>query len=140
MPKSDIQKASPPFCFLTPDGFHAISNGKMVKTEEKPIEKAPLKEPQAFIAHDWCGWNERNGRFTHMPSGKTLLCEDWMGQEAWDKAQLAWFTQLDENLIVHKCPDGPYRETGNTYGSVTDIIKKLKERLPELPHGNETPK
>ena len=82
-----------------------------------------------FIVHDWCGWNERNGRFTHCPSGQTLVCRDWMGQRDWDDAQLTWFREFDGSLVVHKCPEGPYRETGNTMGTVAEIIGRLEVRL-----------
>jgi len=83
-----------------------------------------------FIAHDWCGLNEQYGRFTHMPSGDTLLCGGWMGQLDWDKAQLEWLQKYDPALVVHKCPDGPYRETGNTMGNVGEIVGRLRSRVP----------
>lgn len=54
-----------------------------------------------------------------------------MGQADWDKAQLEWFEKLDGELIVHKCPNGPYRETGDTMGTVAEIVGKLRSRFPE---------
>lgn len=82
-----------------------------------------------FIAHDWCGFLDRYGRFTHLPSGQTLICEAHMDQEKWDRAQLRWFRQFSGTLVVHRCPVGPYRETGDSMGTVAEIIEKLKARL-----------
>lgn len=83
----------------------------------------------AFIAHDWCGWNERFGRFTHMPSGDTLVCQGWMGQLDWDKAQAEWFQKFPGELMVHRCPNGAYRETGDTMGTVSEITARLEQRV-----------
>jgi hypothetical protein len=79
-----------------------------------------------FIAHDYCGWNDRYGRFTAMPSGDTLTCQQWMGQLDWDKAQVEWFAKFDGALVVHKCGNGPYRETGKTMGTVAEIMARLQ--------------
>lgn len=80
-----------------------------------------------FIAFDWCGWNNRFGRFTHIPSGATLTQQQWMGQTDWNKAQLEWFKQFKGDLLVHKCTEpGPYRESGNVMGTVEEIIKRLE--------------
>ena len=81
-----------------------------------------------FIAFDWCGFDGRYGRFTAMPSGKTLTCQQWMDQRDWDAAQLTWFQEFDGSLVVHRCPDGPYRETDNQMGTVGEIIERLKSR------------
>lgn len=98
------------------------------KSCDSVIATTPELSPQ-FVCHDWCGWNEKYGRFTHMPSGSTLVCRAWMGQSDWDSAQLEWFSKLDGDLIVHKCPTGPYRETGDTMGSVSEIVTRLNNRL-----------
>lgn len=82
-----------------------------------------------FIVHDWCGFNENYGRFTAIPSGKTLVCQGWMMQSDWDKAQFDWFSELDPSLVVHKCPRGPYRETGDTMGTVGEILARLRCRV-----------
>jgi hypothetical protein len=82
-----------------------------------------------FICHDWAGWNEQYGRYTHMPSGATLRCEGWMKQHDWDAAQLEWLKKYDGSLVVHKCPRGPYRETGDTMGTVAEITERLSRRL-----------
>lgn len=82
-----------------------------------------------FIAHDWCGWNETYGRYTHVPSGTTLVCQAWMGQRDWDKAQKKWLSKFGGSLVVHKCNEGPYRETGNTLGTVEQIIASLSANL-----------
>jgi hypothetical protein len=82
-----------------------------------------------FIAFDWCGWNEQQGRFTHMPSGKTLVCQQWMRQRDWDDAQMKWFQELSPELVVHKCLTGAYRETGETMGTVREIVARLEARL-----------
>lgn len=80
-----------------------------------------------FIAHDWCGWNSRFGRYTHMPSGDTLVCEGWMGQADWDKAQLEWMKKYP-GLNVHKCP-GAYSTDGLLMGSTDEICQRLEARL-----------
>ena len=98
----------------------------------KPESEATLAAPSCyatFIAHDWCGWNERFGRFTAVPNGETLVCREWMGQLEWDAAQLKWLEQFDDSLVVHKCPNGPYRETGNTMGTVGEIKARLRSRV-----------
>lgn len=83
---------------------------------------------RAFIVHDWCGWDERQGRFTHSPSGDTLLCPPDASQRSWDRAQLAWFRKYP-GLTVHRCPTGPYRETGDTMGTTEEICARLEGRL-----------
>lgn len=82
----------------------------------------------AYIVFDWCGWNDRYGRFTALPTGTTLTCQAWMGQEDWDKAQLEWFRQFDGTLVVHRCERGPYRQTGDSMGTVAEIIERLQRR------------
>jgi hypothetical protein len=83
-----------------------------------------------FIAFDWCGAMDSYGRFTHMPSGKTLVQEKWMGQSDWDSKQLEWFKTFDSALVVHKnLQNGAYRETGDTFGTVGEIIEKLERRF-----------
>lgn len=86
---------------------------------------------QQFVVFDWCGWNERYGRFTHLPSGETLVCQAWMGQLDWDKAQLEWFEKLDGSLVVHRCERGPYHETGDSMGTVSEIVHKLRSRTEQ---------
>lgn len=81
-----------------------------------------------FIAHDWAGWNENHGRFTHVPSGGTLLCRRYWGQEEWDKAQLDWLRQYDGTLTVHDCP-GAYNTDGKLMGTVAEICERLEKRL-----------
>lgn len=89
-------------------------------------------ETNGFIVFDWCGWGERYGRFTHMPSGETLVCQMWMGQADWDRAQLAWMLKYDGEMLVHRCERGPYHETGNLMGSVGEIMERLQRRTYEL--------
>lgn len=81
-----------------------------------------------FIAFDWCGFHENLGRYTLVPGGDTLVCQPWMGQADWDKAQLEWFRKQDGTLVVHKCLRGPYRETGETMGTVAEIVERLSQR------------
>lgn len=83
--------------------------------------------PDSFIVHDWCGWNDRYGRYTHMPSGATLVCQAWMGQQEWDKAQLE-FLERFPGLNVHDCP-GAYSTDGRLMGSTEEICARLQERL-----------
>lgn len=85
--------------------------------------------PDEFICHDWAGWNEQMGRFTHLPSGDTLLCQRWMGQLEWEQAQAEWFKRYNPAILVHKCRSGAYRKTGDTMGSVGEIIQSLPERF-----------
>ncbi len=108
-----------------------IPNNFVIKHWSCANSPAP-SSPGEFIAHDWCGWNESQGRFTHMPSGKTLLCQQWMGQLDWDRAQHEWFSQYAGSVIVHRCPTGPYRETGNIMGTVAEILLRLQARHPFL--------
>lgn len=105
---------------------------KASSTTAESIENTGLvasSRQAAFIVHDWCGWNWRYGRFTAMPNGETLVCNEWMNQMEWDSAQLQWLEQFDESLVVHKCPTGPYRETGNTIGTVGEIKERLRSRI-----------
>ncbi len=81
-----------------------------------------------FIAHDWAGWNENQGRFTHMPSGETLLCQRYWDQQEWDQAQLDWFRKYDETLTVHECP-GAYSTDGDLMGTAGEICERLEKRL-----------
>jgi hypothetical protein len=81
-----------------------------------------------FIAFDWCGWSEQYGRFTHMPSGETLLQKRWMGQTDWDQCQLEWFKKFPD-LIVCRCPTGPYVINENTMGTTNEICERLEKRL-----------
>lgn len=80
-----------------------------------------------FIAHDWCGWNEQHGRYTHLPSGKTLVCQGWMGQRQWDQAQLEYLEGFP-GLNVHDCP-GPYTTDGKLMGTTDEICERLRQRL-----------
>jgi len=95
----------------------------------EPTGNLPVVESVPFIAHDWCGLNDHYGRFTHVPSGKTLVCEGWMLQADWDKAQLEWFAQFDGDIVVHRCPQGSYCETGDIMGSGSEITERLRARL-----------
>lgn len=85
-----------------------------------------------FIAHDFCGWNSQYGRYTAVPGGATLRCQDWMMQRDWDKAQYEWLSKFDGALVVHRCGDGPYTETGNTLGTVDEIRARLLKTWPSL--------
>ena len=82
----------------------------------------------AFIAHDWCGWNNQHGRFTAMPNGETLVSQGWMNQSQWDRAQLEWFRRFDGHVTVHECP-GVYSDTAPVMGTVADIRQRLEGRL-----------
>lgn len=82
---------------------------------------------EAFIAFDWCGWNDRYGRFTHVPSGDTIVCQGWMGQEDWDAKQLEFF-QKYPGLTVYKCLTN-YRNKGDSMGTTEEICTRLAKRL-----------
>lgn len=81
----------------------------------------------AFIAHDWCGWNDQYGRYTHLPSGDTLVCRPGMGQDDWDRAQLQYFRKYP-GLNVYDCP-GAYTTDGRLMGSTDEICARLEDRL-----------
>lgn len=82
-----------------------------------------------FIAHDWCGWNENHGRFTHVPSDDTLVCQPWMKQHDWDKAQLEWFQKYPDTLTVHECPSTYTAEGTATMGTVRNRGSSDEVRL-----------
>lgn len=84
-------------------------------------------DQEQFIAHDWCGFGERYGRYTHLPSGDTLVCRPDMGQVEWDKAQLAYMKKYP-GLNVHECP-GRYTTDDPLLGTVDDIIVRLEKKL-----------
>jgi hypothetical protein len=86
------------------------------------------KMNEAFIAFDWCGWNENYGRFSHMPSCETLIQEGWMNQRDWDEAQLRWFEKFP-GLTVCRCPRGPYLLNDDIMGTTDEICTRLKARL-----------
>jgi hypothetical protein len=81
-----------------------------------------------FIAFDWCGWNDRYGRYTHMPSGETLLCRPYFSQAEWDIAQLEWFKKFP-GLNVHDCPTGPYSTNGPLKGTTDELVEQLTAKL-----------
>ncbi len=89
-----------------------------------------------FVAHDFCGWAENYGRFTVVSqstdtNGNTLVCRSGMNQAQWDRAQLNWFSQLDQTLVVYKCLRGPYAPNDSPMGTVKEICDRLKLRLGE---------
>lgn len=97
----------------------------MNETAFKAVEAIETK----FIAFDQCGFGDRYGRFTALPSGDTLTCQAWMAQADWNKAQLKWFEQFPTTVVVHRCLSGAYRESGDTMGTVGEIIERLKNRV-----------
>lgn len=80
-----------------------------------------------FIAHDYCGWNDRYGRFTHLPGCHTLVCQPWMDQRDWDEAQLK-FLEAYPGLTVHECPDA-YSTDGKPMGTTDEICERLRARM-----------
>jgi hypothetical protein len=98
---------------------------------EKTVSAIATTASLPFIAHDWCGWNNRFGRFTACPLGQTLVCQEWMGQEDWDYAQLMFLRRFP-GLPVHSCP-GVYTTAGTRLMGTTDeICRRLESRLLEL--------
>lgn len=83
-----------------------------------------------FIAFDWCGWDDRYGRFTHCPSGNTLAQQAWMDQADWDKAQLEWFRQYD-GLTIYKCYEQYVADEGSVMRTVRNAIELLQGRFSE---------
>lgn len=82
-----------------------------------------------FIAFDWCGWMDNYGRFTHMPSGDTIVQQGWMGQRDWDKAQLEYFKKYPGLEVHRNLQPGPYQKTGNLMGTTDEICARLEKRL-----------
>ncbi len=73
------------------------------------------------INHDWCGWDERYGRYTHSPSGDTLVCQGWMRQKDWDKAQLEYLQKYPQVEV--------FNNKGESWGTTDTICAKLTEKL-----------
>ena len=137
---------NPPHCRLwdehkpaTVQSFYSLRSKGLAQTKDgwlwhltpEGIKAAELLSVNrtSFIAFDWCGFNSCYGRFTAMPGGETLLQQAWMNQTQWDDAQLKWFAQFNGNITVHRCLSGPYHETGDTLGTVNEIIDRLTKRL-----------
>ena len=87
---------------------------------------------KSFIAFDWCGWNNRYGRFTLVAeeNSTTLVQQGHMGQKEWDHAQLEWFRKYP-GLTVYRCPENYVPDPTNVMGTVEEIIQRLKERLSQ---------
>lgn len=81
-----------------------------------------------FIAFDWCGSFQYYGRFTHCPSGDTLVQRQGMTQKIWDQTQLKWFRKYP-GLTVHNCSDCPYSSSAPSMGSTEEICERLEKRL-----------
>ena len=82
---------------------------------------------EQFIAHDFCGWDEQYGRYTHMPSGETLICKQHMGQLQWDKAQLEFLLKYP-GMNVYSCPNRYWQNPNTLMGSTEEICERLKAR------------
>lgn len=76
-----------------------------------------------YIAFDWCGTFENYGRFTHLPSGETIVQQPWMGQSDWNKKQLEFF-QKYPGLTVYKCPFN-YNDRQESMGTTEEICGRL---------------
>lgn len=83
-----------------------------------------------FIAYDHAGWNDRHERFTHVPSGKTLLSQPHWSEPEYLKRRLDWYRQFDASLTVHACP-GSYSTDGRLLGTVGDICERIEAKLRE---------
>lgn len=84
---------------------------------------------QEFIAFDWCGWDEQHGRFTHVPTGETIVCRSGYDQSKWDAVQLAYFEKFDPTVPVHECPSRYTTEGTRPMGLTGEICERLRERL-----------
>jgi hypothetical protein len=84
---------------------------------------------EEFIAHDWCGWNNNYGRYTHIPSGDTLVCKASMNQQQWDKIQLAFLSSYS-GISVYEC-SGFYSTDNPSMGTVEEICERLRAKLKE---------
>ncbi len=81
-----------------------------------------------FIAFDWCGFNENLGRFTHMPSGDTLV-QQGFDQRKWDQRQLEFFKKYPGLTVYNNERPGPYRPEGKVMGTTEEICARLERRL-----------
>jgi hypothetical protein len=88
-----------------------------------------MPEQLEFIAHDWAGMFERLGRYTHVPTGETLLCHAYYDQDAWDRAQLEFFKRFPGLVVYDNARSGPYRPEGRVLGVTDEICVKLAQRL-----------
>ena len=60
-----------------------------------------------FIAYDFYGVNNDYERFTHIPSGDTLIPQQYIKHSDWNKAKLTWFGKylnLDIELLFPTVP------------------------------------
>lgn len=65
---------------------------KLTKSRTTKPRKIIVEE---FIALDWCGWNQQQKRYTHMPSGNTLICHN--------KSEELEFLRKYPDLKVYYC-------------------------------------
>ena len=84
------------------------------------IEK--VETPSEFIAMDFAGWNQSNKRFTHVPSGKTLVRPPHASETEWHAKRSEWFSQWDSTLNIH---DGRERYSPNT--KIIGTVEKMNK-------------
>jgi hypothetical protein len=80
----------------------------------------------AFIASDWCGWGDRYGRYTHIPSGETIIEYPYDDQSSWDARQVAFFRR-HPGLRVYVCL-GRYTDEWEPTGTTDEILAKWEAR------------
>lgn len=82
-----------------------------------------------FIARDGAGWMEARARYTHMPSGDTLLAQPWMSRDDWDERVLGFMSRYP-GLNIHSCP-GRYSTDEPIVGTSDGVIASLLAADPE---------
>ncbi len=86
---------------------------------------ADADSPTAFIAQDTCGWNDSHIRYTHMPSGHTLVSQPDMSRRDWAARKLA-FMQKYPGLNIHRCPSR-YTTEAPIIGTTDDCVRTMLE-------------
>lgn len=74
-----------------------------------------------FIAVDFCGWNESITRYTHVPSGETLL----ETKKAWATKRIE-FLKKYPGIPVHVCPGRYTTEGTRCLGSTEEWAEKVR--------------
>lgn len=84
-----------------------------------------------FIAFDWCGWNDKYGRYTLIDPNNcdTLLQRGHYDQQQWDRVQLDWLRKYPLELVVYNCPNAYVADHNQKIGTVAEIIERLERRL-----------
>ncbi len=80
-----------------------------------------------FIAYDHCGWEGTSDRYTHMPSGDTLLETRELGEVARLNKRIAFFAKYP-GLNIHRCP-GAYSMREKVIGTTDQRRQEAQDKL-----------